>query len=45
MLTAKQGSKQNQPSCLPGRSYLSTLEKAVSRTSPIGCHVRPSNWT
>jgi hypothetical protein len=24
-------------------SYLSTLEKAVSRTSPIGCHVRPSN--
>ena len=29
--------------CFPGYSYLSTLEKAVSRTSPIGCHVRPSN--
>jgi hypothetical protein len=30
-------------SCFPRHCYLSTLEKAVSRTSPIGCQVRPSN--
>jgi hypothetical protein len=29
--------------CLPGHSYFCALEKAVSSTSPIGCHVRPSN--
>src|SRR5258707_2187225 len=29
--------------CLPGHSYFWALEKAVSSTSPIGCHVRPSN--
>ena len=29
--------------CWPGHSYFWALEKAVSRTSPIGCHVRPSN--
>src|SRR5258705_4901293 len=28
---------------LPGHSYFWALEKAVSSTSPIGCHVRPSN--
>jgi hypothetical protein len=28
---------------VPGRSYFWALEKAVSSTSPIGCHVRPSN--
>ena len=36
-------SNVNCPPCLPGHSYLWALEKAVSSTSPIGCHVRPSN--
>ena len=28
-----------------GAYFLSPSAKAVSRTSPIGCQVRPSNWT
>src|SRR3979490_2560081 len=27
----------------PGNAYLSVPANAVSRTSPMGCHVRPSN--
>jgi hypothetical protein len=35
--------ERNSVCCLPGHSYFWALEKAVSSTSPIGCHVRPSN--
>src|SRR5215813_4205683 len=31
--------------CRPDIFYLPVLANAVSMTSPIGCHVRPSNWT
>jgi hypothetical protein len=38
------GSVERTSVCvLPGDSYFCALEKAVSSTSPIGCHVRPSN--
>jgi hypothetical protein len=36
-------SNVNCPTRLPGHSYFWALENAVSSTSPIGCHVWPSN--